>query len=439
MSPLRESIILSSDTSLNLGREDSVTDFSPCVSPRNQREIHFYDTASEETPIPCLRLLDTRRSRSEGIPKAVFLPPLSSSTSTQILTGGNYGTVSLWTIPQNRLRHRAESISKLGAQCIWSVPAFAPKEEGVSDMMVLPMGASINESSNACTKPRVLIAGNGSSLALLDTNKCTRKAFSATITPSVVSSWDLYQYVLRELSTIYPEAKLPDRKWIAARKLTLLHHECTFGNSRIQIGIILKCGWILIAYLSLPNQSLSSSSVNIQIQIVRLTPRIQCFNSSNERLSTLGGMALQFSLPEIPVPSTNITGGAIWLADVKQKTYTLPSKDKYVLSEEHGTFTAQTNQLLKSDTSLPPWIRRHPGEGLILARLGTSIIENRQLPDSRICAWLPMSRGLPLSLAAHPSGEWVVVGHGRGATTLVTMRKKVATDRKDKNGAHIID
>jgi hypothetical protein len=394
------------------------------VSFRNQREIQIYDTASEETPIPCLRLRDTRNSRSEGVPKALFLPLISSSTSTQILTGGNYGTVSLWTVPQNRPRHRAESISKLGAQCIWSIPAFASKDEGVSDMMVLPMGARINESSNTYTKPRVLIAGNGSSLTLLDTNKCTRKAFSATITPSVVSSWDLYQCTLRELSTKYPGAKLPARKWIAARKLTLLHHECTLGNSRIRIGIILKCGWILLADLSLPNQSLSSNSVNIQIQIVRFTPRIQCFNSSNERLSTLGGMALQFSLPDIPIPSTNITGGIIWLADVKQKTYTLPSKDKYILGEEHGTFTSQSYQSLKSDTAPPSRILRHPGQGLILARLGTGIVENSELPDSCICARLPMSRGLSLSLAAHPCGEWVVVGHGRGAITLVTMRKK---------------
>jgi len=381
--------------------------------------MHIYDTASDEEPLPCLRLLDSRHSRSEGISKAIFIPPSSSSTSTQIVTGGNYGTVSLWAIPQTKSRRRTEPISNLNAQCIWSISALA-KGEGVCDMMVLPVGGT------SLTKPPVLIAGNGSSLTLLDTNKCTRKAFSTTMTPSIVASWDLYEYVSKELSIIDREAKPPARLWIAAQKLTLLRYGCTDRNSLTQIGIVLKCGWILLADISLPNPSISSGSKKIEIQIVHRTPRIQCFNSSKERLTTLGGMALQFSLPDVPIPSTSLNG-ALWLGDVKPMDYTLPSKDKYILGEEHGTLTARTNEL-KSDSAQSSGILRHPGEGLILAQLGRSF-ENRRTqrgPDSCISARLPLSRGLPLALAAHPSGELMVVGYGRGAKTIVTRRKRIA-------------
>lgn len=392
---------------------------------RNLQEIHIYDTASDESPIPCLRLLDSRCfSRSEGVSKALFIPPSTSSTSMQIITGGSYGTVNLWTIPQTRSRRRIEPISNLSAQCSWSMPAFASKGEGVSDILVLPTGgASKSGSSNSLTKPLVLIAGNGTSLTLLDTNKCTRKAFATTVTPSVVSSWDLYQFTVRELSIIDPEAKPPARKWMAAQKLTVLQHECIDCSTRIQISIVVKCGWILLADMSLPNQSISSSSVKFQVHIVHRTPRIQCFNSSNERLATIGGMALQFSLPDIPIISTNLNG-MILLGDVKQMQYTLPSKDKYVVGEEHGNLTTRTNQLRSDMTLSSGMILRHPGDGLVLAQLGTRV-ENRrtpQLPDSCICARLP-TRGLPSSLAAHPSGEWIVIGYGKGATDMVTMRR----------------
>ena len=109
---------------------------------RNQQEVHIYDVACPETP--CLRLGDSSRhtSRSEGVLKATFLPSSSAakSCSTHILTGGNYGTVRLWTIvskPQSS--RQQQKSSNLSAKCQWSIPVFGSKGgEGVCDMMVLP-------------------------------------------------------------------------------------------------------------------------------------------------------------------------------------------------------------------------------------------------------------------------------------------------------------
>ena len=76
--------------------------------------------------------------------------------------------------------------------------------------------------------PLVLVAGNGSSLVLLDTNKVTRKAFSTTVTPTITASWDLYQLILCEYTNkVDSEARLPARRWMAAQKMSLLGHGST--------------------------------------------------------------------------------------------------------------------------------------------------------------------------------------------------------------------
>ena len=176
-------------------------------------ELHIYDLSSEETPLPCLRIGDQRaQSRSEGIQKAIFLPrPQSPSSSksngaaacaaARILTGGNYGTIMLWTIP--KARRRGQSMDDLNARCAWSLRAFASRGEGVCDMLCLPseqpngrnnLEPSISSSSSFDDgkqrrreqQPLVLLAGNGSSLALLDTSRVSRKAFSASVTPTLV-------------------------------------------------------------------------------------------------------------------------------------------------------------------------------------------------------------------------------------------------------------
>jgi hypothetical protein len=128
-------------------------------------------------------------------------------------------------------------------------------------------------------------------------------------------------------------------------------------------------------------------------------------------------MALQFSLPEMHVPLTLLRQDMIWLGDVKQMRYTMPSKDKHVLSEEHGISSSP-----KRDASAPGLLR-YPGEGLILARFdghsssfanaqGGDGREKQMRNDARIYSRLPLSSGSPLTLASHPSGDWMVIGYG---------------------------
>ena len=302
-------------------------------------------------------------------------------------------------------------------------------------MLSLPLLSSSSLNNNAKRQkqqvpkhqPLVLVAGNGASLALLDTNRITRKAFSTSVSPTIAASWDIHQLASREYANIDSEARLPNRRWMAGHQISLLGHGSNRDVTWYKVGIVVKCGWVFVAEISLPSSSSSAtnalSKISLQLKIVHHTPRIQCFNSLNEPLATLGGMALQFSLPDESIPSSLAVGGndgssnMLWLGDVKTKRYTLPSKDKYILCEDHGKVTSS-----QSDSSS---LDQGGGDGLILSNLN----DDRKT-NNKICASIPLSNGSPVSLAVHPSGEWIVVGYGNGRSIgeknleILSMRKK---------------
>ena len=225
-------------------------------------------------------------------------------------------------------------------------------------------------------------------------------------------------------------------------QLNMLEHKCAKGCSWFKIGMVTKCGWAFRAELSVPDQA-QTDSIKLRLHIVHHTPRIQCFSSNDERLHG-GGIALQFSLPDGPVPScghyqhTLSPNNMVWLADVKARRYTMPSKDKFVVSV--GAMSLLTNES-RDDHSSTHKLRQQ-GDGLILTNFDSFLIESSAVKgddgsidqewNESISARLPLSQhGSPLCLAAHPSGEWLVVGYGmngRGESTklieLVSMRKR---------------
>lgn len=421
--------------------------------------MHIYDVGSAETPLPCIRLGDPAvPGPPEGISRVLFAPTSSRrnlAVTTRILTGSNRGTVRMWTIPTSSRRRRtvgtAASFGDLGApQCAWSFPAFGSGCEGVCDMLALGSNddddheraewstttTAASSSSLHSTKSLVLLAGDGSSLVLLDADRCTRKAFSTTVTPTIVASWDLHRLMSRELSKVDLESRLPVRGWMAAHGMRLLRRECNDRDSLFEVGIVARCGWMFVADLRVNSSQASGPAVVLRLSIVHRTPRIRCFNFLNEPLTTLGGMALQFSLPEMHVPSTSMRQDRIWLGDVKQMRYTMPSKDKYVLSEEHGISSSPKR------VASAPGLFRHPGEGLILARFdglsssfanalgGDGGEKQKMRNDAHIYSRLPLSGGSPLTLAAHPSGDWMVIGYGTNNRGVAMQQIELASLRK---------
>ncbi len=426
------------------------------VSFENKSEIHLYDVASSSVPPPCLRLgesfssrgghygMGNQHQRCEGVMSMKFIRPpkggKSLSGNTQIITGGAFGSVRLWSIPSTKLvgkRRRRCCISEVNAKCIWSIPVFRSSGDGVSDMLILPVMSPLPSSrgptatsTTATTKPLVLLSGSSSStLVLLDTKKCTRKAFSTSITPTVAASWNLHQLASRELAKIYAKARLPDRRWISASKMRLMDYLRLTeegGSWWCKIGLITNAGWVFVAELVCNN-----NTPRLSIRIVHHTPRIQCFNSLKERLTILGGMALQFSLPNAPVPSSDCSrmtsNNIIWLVDVKGKKYTMPSKDKYVLCEDSNSLEVLQDEVVSSGT-----ITESSSEhGIILVSLDTgNHCTDGSLASSNIVARLPlpMKGRAPSALEVHPSGEWMVVGCGKDSSSpsplkLIRLRK----------------
>lgn len=159
------------------------------------------------------------------------------------------------------------------------------------------------------------------------------------------------------------------------------------------------------------------------------------------------------SVYQISIPSSNhgqrADSNMLWLGDVRAMKYTMPSKDKHVLGEEHGTLS--THQTVPSGTKMAFSSNnlRHPGQGLILANLdnhffkassgvgaqreGSETDDVEKTINNCVCARLPLLQGSPLSLTAHPRGEWMVVSYlmnGRGAgmksIELVSLRKQIS-------------
>ena len=428
------------------------------VSFENKSEIHLYDVASSKLPPPCLRVgessssrggngMGTQQQRCEGVLSMRFIHSpargdgkSSWSGGTQIITGGAFGSVRLWSIPSTKQvgkRRRRCCISEVNAKCMWSMPVFGSSGDGVSDMLILPVltphhttSIAATTSTATTTKPLVLLSGGASStLVLLNTNKCTRKAFSTSITPTIAASWNLHQLASRELAKIDAKACLPDRRWMSARNMRLIEYRRLTeegGSWWCKIGLVTNAGWVFAAELVWSN-----NTPRLSIRVVHHTPRIQCFNSSNVRITNLGGMALQYSLPNAPVPSSDCvrmaSNNMIWLADVKGKKYTMPSKDKYVLCEDHNTLEVLQDEEVSSGT-----ISESSSEnGIILVSLDTANQYNRTSPATRNTVTrlsLPMSSRTPLALGIHPGGEWMVVGCGKDDSTslrLIRLRKKM--------------
>ena len=264
-------------------------------------------------------------------------------------------------------------------------------------------------------RPFVLMAGSTSSLVLLDTSKVTRKAFSTAVTPTAVASWDLHGLVCQEMSKL-GGAVMPGRGWMGINAMKLVDYREAGGKAQYRISMVTKSGWLLSADLAVEDRA---GGVRLRLDISHHTPRIQMYNSNNQRLSSAGGIALKFSLPDHPVPSS-FHDQVVWMADVKGLRYTMPSKDKYVLCEQYGTVTTETSG---RDAS-----RRMQGEGLVLLDARGCLSKQDKGSESdgeaggpHVLARLPLADNNPACIEQHPSGEFVVVSYRANSTSATRM------------------
>lgn len=103
----------------------------------------------------------------------------------------------------------------------------------------------------------------------------------------------------------------------------------------------------------------------------------------------------------------------IWLGDVRGKKYTLPSRDKYVLCEDYSTLEVVEEEGYFTPGRIAP----SSESGIILVHLDES-----NQSQCNIVTRIPLSMNseAPLTLAAHPNGDWMVIGFG-GGPKLISM------------------
>ena len=184
----------------------------------------------------------------ERVSKLLFIHS-SKSQNMRILAGNG---VRMWSIPTSIKHRRPLGLNEFSPpQCTcFFTPFVLGGGEGVCNMLRLRPNHDerLNSWPNelaATTGSHVLLAGDNASLVLLDVDKCTRKAFSTTGTPTVLCIWNLYHIMSRELSRSDKGAKLPPLSWMAIHRLSLLRCDYTDHKySQYAIGIITKCGWL---------------------------------------------------------------------------------------------------------------------------------------------------------------------------------------------------
>uniref|UniRef100_A0A7S1ZQD2 Uncharacterized protein n=1 Tax=Ditylum brightwellii TaxID=49249 RepID=A0A7S1ZQD2_9STRA len=274
-----------------------------------------------------------------------------------------------------------------------------------------------------------MIGGNGGSIVLLDVNKCTRKAFSTTLTPTVVRTWNMLRIMQKQRGI---SGALPSKKWLGVKKFCVWQDawHTTFddvndgeGDGKlvnkkkqrnagvVDVTVTCNCGWVLNIHIE-PVSSRSMAHTT-QSVLVHKTERIQYMNASNERLE-MSSSVFSYCLPDIPTPASQFWSSSSYfcIGDVKSKKLVLPDKDKRILARPGGE-VGTIQGLNSSNNDHEPnatdailfidrcWAQKDPAS----ANREHGIVANIPLPYGPIC-----------SIAVNPSDEWIVVGYGRNPT-----------------------
>lgn len=371
------------------------------------------------------------RFRTEGNISIHHLPP-SSRKVHQLLSGGSYGTVRLWYYPNSRRQKKGQL-----PQLAWSLSPFLDTHtEGVSEICHLencsfPSSHSHDTSNGSGL---ILVGGSKGSLAIIDQDRRSKKAFSTKLTPTILWSSNVGRYITRRRLV---DGVLPSNSWMGIKKIVLWgesssaekNSPATVRNApseEARMTIVTNCGWTLHASIrGLGRTSRKSSdfsgesTVAFSLQIAHKTAKTMWLNSDLEEI-VVGENASTFSLPLSPPPVCTLgQSNLLAIASVKRNVKVMSNKDKRVLSslpdaEIERLCQDDGDAILLVDASIDRVaVSEHQG------KLGSS--------DSFVVSKIPLGDGTPQALAVHPAGQWMIVGcsdEGREELTLFCQRSK---------------
>ena len=385
----------------------------------NQGDVFIYDVtslSSSRASPRFVRLTDKKlqhsRSRGEGITSLLFLP--SDGLLSRVMASNTCGTVRLWTLPRFSESEDTRQMQQR-VKLKWETSPFSSRRgdtgnsletEGVSDMVHLSRG-DIHVDSEL-----ILIGGNKGSVVLLNIKKCTRKAFSTSLTPTVVQCWNIPQ-IIQDQRLI--SGKIPPRNWMGIKKICVwdktMKNSITPDNTTmaqtLKAVLVSNCGWVF-------ELNIDDTGRGVRMSIIHKTTRVNYINSDYMKIQETSD---SFSLPPFATPAVEIKGSSslLCLTDVKPQHLVLADKKIF-----------QNRQIL-SNTSLPTII--HSGENDdIVENVGEAIIfvdtssESKMKNDcvvSKIC----VGSVPPRSLIMHPSSGWIILGC-EGTQNIKVLQRK---------------
>lgn len=363
-------------------------------------------------------MVDSQRPsfRGEGTTSLVFLAPVNRRLSC-VATGGSYGTLNLWHVPgTGRKKNR-------GGTLIWCICPFSASPssqgEGISELSLLEQG------HNASKGALLLVGGSMGSLALIDTSKCTRKAFSAKVTPTILWSMNIARQMVKK--RLVRGARMPSIGWLGVKrasvwgqsKSTEVHSELVrpgisiplFPNEA-RIVVTTNCGWLVdISLRGLANPNPPINGLSASIQIIHQTVPMKVLNSNLEEV-IVGENSKTFSLPECSTPSCVTPGHSsfLWIAQVKRVCKVMPDKDNRVLSS-HGHIRMEA-------------VTTHDDDAILLLDVDQyAEVENSHLSGD-VVAQVSVGKGSPQCIATHPSSQWIVVGFGKNRKDFMLLSNR---------------
>ena len=370
--------------------------------------------------------------RGEGVASLLFLSP-PNRTSSCILTGGTYGTLRLWHAPLTIGSTEGEdgtcrrnNASRKNPSMIWSVNPFSSSSSSSSAVD----SEGISSICQAEQRGLVLVGGSKGSLVLINKGRCTKKAFSTKMTPTVVWSSNIARQVNRRRGLV-DGARAPSMSWMGIKKISLweidLRRNCSSAADEARLTVVTNCGWAFDASIcGLRGASSSFSAIrSASLELSHRTLTTRYLNSSLEEIE-IGDNARTFSLPQCPTPAHQLPGQSsiLCIAGVRRLTKIMPSKDRRVLSSSE---LDQSQFVDPSNTS-------SDGDEILLVDLDCRPSEQEQMYrefdlNHNVVARIAIGKGSPRCLALHPSGEWMVVGFGsREELMLLCHRRKGSTE-----------
>ena len=369
--------------------------------------------------------------RTEGNISIHHLPP-SNRKVHRLLSGGSYGTVRLWYYPISR-RQKKTQIPTLA----WSMSPFLDTHtEGISYMCHLENCSFPSSHSNDTSNGSglILVGGSKGSLAIIDQDRRSKKAFSTKLTPTILWSSNVGRYITRRRLI---DGVLPSNSWMGIKKIVLWgesssaekNFPATVRNApseEARMTIVTNCGWTLNASIRglgrtgrKSSDFSGESTVAFSLQIAHKTAKTMWLNSDLEEI-VVGENASTFSLPLSPPPVCTLgQSNLLAIASVKRNVKVMSNKDKRVLSSLPD---AEIERLCQGD-----------GDAILLvdASIDRVAVSEHQgglgSSDSFVVSKIPLGDGTPQALAVHPAGQWMIVGcsdEGREELTLFCQRSK---------------